>query len=140
MKEQDDLGVAPAEPVAGPTLQVLSAEDSASGLSAHVPNAEMRITLAFDAIADRAVEVFAFCKYSDIAERMARAIVRELGLPVLVIHSDATQPTRRFEMAKVETWDVIRSHVPRVRDTQGTTEGSGPKDGANSDPGEARPR
>lgn len=86
-------------------------ENEGSGVPAP-DHAEMRITLAFDAVPGRDREVFARCKYSDVAERMATAVAKEVGMVVLVIHADPTQPVRRFEMAKVQTWDVVKTHVP----------------------------
>lgn len=118
-KEGSDLGVAP-ETVAGLSGSTLRSGPADDGVtSPTIPNADLPITLRFADVRGRDGEVFALCKYSDIAERMAQAIVREVGMPVLVVHLDQTQPIRRFDMAKVEKLDVVKTHVPR--DAKATT-------------------
>lgn len=74
---------------------------------------DMPITVAFDAVADRGIEVVATCKYGDVADVIAKHLAKTYPMAVLVIRPDVTQPIRRYSMEVVEARDVVESRISR---------------------------
>ena len=109
-KEQNDLGDAASEQAAG--LSAISPakapEDAAS-----IPNAEMRCTLRFEAYGKVPEEVFAMCKYTDVAETMAMAVASRYPKVVLLVPNDIGFGVQRFEAAMVQQPGVVTTYVTR---------------------------